>query len=61
MGTKNDLVAMLNLEKAFRSFGRITTGIDRGHLDPMLEQQILAAHQGLQERLYNVTYAVADP
>jgi hypothetical protein len=58
---RNDLVGMLNLEKAFHSFRTISTGIARGHLDPTLEEQILVAQQGLQERLYNVTYAVADP
>lgn len=60
-GARNDLVAMLNLEKAVKSFGVISKGVARGRLDPTLEAQILAAQQGLQERLYNVACTVAEP
>jgi hypothetical protein len=57
---RNDMVVMLNLEKAFRSFRVISTGIAHGRLDPSCEEQLLAAQHGLQERLYNVAYAVAE-
>jgi hypothetical protein len=60
VGARNDLVMILNLEKALESFARISTGIARGRLDPNLEDQILAAQQGLQERLYNAAYAVEE-
>jgi hypothetical protein len=61
IGARNDMVVMLNLERAFRSFGMISRGIARGHLDPGLETRVAAAQASLQERLYNVAYAVADP
>ena len=57
---RNDLVGMLNLERAFRSFGTITRAIARGRLDPTLQAEIVAAQLGLQERLYNVAYAVVE-
>jgi hypothetical protein len=58
---RNDLIVALNLERAFQSFGVISTGIERGRLDPALENRILAAQQGLLERLYNVACAVVEP
>ena len=61
VGARNDLVVMLNLERAFKSFAKISTAIERGRLDPALEDRILAAQQGLQERLYHAAYAVAEP
>ena len=61
MEARNDVIVALNLERAFKSFGVISTGIKRGRLDPTLENRILAAHQGLLERLYNVACAVVDP
>ena len=60
LGARDDWGVTLNLEKAFQSFRLINTGIARGRLDPTLEDRILAARQGLQERLYNVAYAVAE-
>ncbi len=60
MGARDDWGVTLNLEKAFQSFRMINTGIARGRLDPNLEDRILAARQGLQERLYNVAYAVVE-
>ena len=61
IGSRNDLIAALNLERAFKSFGMISRRIAREQLDPNLESQLLAAQQGLEERLYNVAYAVVEP
>ena len=61
IGSRNDLIAALNLERAFKSFGMISRRIAREQLDPSLEDQLLAAQQGLEERLYNVAYAVVEP
>ena len=58
--SRNDVVVTLNLERAFQSFRMISRGIARGHLDPELKRRIIAAQLGLQERLYNVCYAVAE-
>ena len=61
IGARDDIVVTLNLERAFRSFRMISRGITRGRLDPKLKHRIIAAQLGLQERLYNVAYAVAEP
>lgn len=57
---RDDLIVALNFERAFKSFRMISSGIARGRLDPALEERILAAQQGLQERLYNVAYSIAE-
>jgi hypothetical protein len=61
MEGRDELIVALNLERAVRSFGKISSGIARGRLDPALEERILAAQQGLQERLYNAAYAIVEP
>jgi hypothetical protein len=61
MEARNDLIVSVNVEKAFQSFRIISRGISRGRLDPTLQNQILAAQKGLQERLYNVVCAIQDP
>ena len=58
---RNDLVVALNLERAFELFATLSSDIARGRLDPVLKERILAAQQGLQERLYNAAYAVVEP
>ena len=58
---RDELIVALNLERAFRLFATISSGIAHGRLDPVLEGRILAAQQGLQERLYNVAFAIVEP
>ena len=57
---RNDFITMLNLEKACKSFRLIAAGVARGRLDPKLEGRIVAAQQGLRERLFNVACTLEE-
>ena len=58
---RNDLIVQLNLERALASLRTISRTIAHRRLDPTFEDQVLAARQGLQERLLNVAYVVIEP